>query len=1230
MFLLLTLALAWAFPAFGQSDRGSITGTVRDQNGGVVPNAKVTATNIDTGEVRKTTTGNEGAFTLSELKAASYRLTVEATGFKTASLERIQLGVQIIRRADVTLEAGAVSEKITVTSEAPVLQTDSPAQQLNVTERQVRELPLLVAAESGGRSPLAFIFLDSSVYSNGATSSGTNATNFRINGSQGLGQDILIDGAGTRRGENGTFFSEVAPAPNAFQEFTINSSNYSAEFGNSSGGVINFTIKSGGNDYHGDGYLYLINEASNANIALNRLTDLPRPRDRQKDFGFTIGGPVRLPKKVFGPLGYDGRNRTFFFFNYGGYRTAQSESVDVSVPTARMRKGDFGELLTDPKVLQFFGGKVNIYDPRGAAGGRDVFKDNIIPESAIDPVGRNFINLFPLPNQTGPLGSTVFHNYRASSTATAETNYYVTKITQVLSSNQQLNFSGTYRKLPNTHGGFPRFPEPFVAQGVWDQTFRSYYFRLQHDYTITPRLLNHVNLGWNRTDVQNFNFGRGAGGATALGLPAGSTQDLGQPLIGFPGYGDPVRSIDPRAYQTGGSTFFDNRVGDNTAEFSDNVTYTRGRHTFKFGGDARRQQLNVNFHFDIGGNFNFRSNQTANVRTDTMPQGVAEGWPIASMLTGKPEFSFNSLQTIAPSFEYLFAAGFVQDDIKVTSKLTLNLGVRYDYDRPRNERHDRYRGFYPDVANPAAGGRRGAIVGAVGQGGLQAVNRGLINPDLSDVGPRLGFAYAINNKTVVRGGYGLYYAPLFYNANGQDGLIGYAPGQVNINGGLDSFITLSDYPKLPIADPNAQYVGQLDRNDIDLYDKNYKLGRTAQYDFSVQRELPYNFALSLSYIGSKGTRLRSGFNPPNALPIEALKLGNALLTKRLDGVTQSDRDYASSVGFTLPASPDAVYPGFNNAGGRFSTTVAQALRPFPQYGPINNRLESQGQSWYNALKVDLQRRFNRGFQIGSSYTFSKLLTNAAEDLYGGSPLTGVLQNPADRRSLRSLSPNDVKHSLVVNYIVELPFGKDKRFLNRGRLVDRLAGGFQISAIQRYRTGTPLTPVILGGQRDFLDLVGIGGNLRPNLTGQPFFLDQAAKDASYIANGGVRYGALNLAAFARPKSFTPAPTEDLGPIGSAQYRAYYANPLAFLGAAAPTFENLRTLPFYGEDLSVLKKTRITETLLLEIRAEFFNVFNRGRFAAPDTNIDNPGNFGIQGRFSDIFQPRRIQLGARFIF
>ncbi|MEO7499955.1 MAG: hypothetical protein ABIX11_10220, partial [Casimicrobiaceae bacterium] len=409
-------------------------------------------------------------------------------------------------------------------------------------------------------------------------------------------------------------------------------------------------------------------------------------------------------------------------------------------------------------------------------------------------------------------------------------------------------------------------------------------------------------------------------------------------------------------------------------------------------------------------------------------------------------------------------------------------------------------------------------------------------------------------------------------------------------------------------------------------DQNFKLGRTAQYDFNVQRELPANFAVSLSYIGNKGTRLRSSFNPVNALPIDALKLGNALLNKRLADVNSTDRAYAASVGFPLPATPDAVYPGFNNAGGRFSGSVAQALRPFPQYGPINNRLESEGQSFYNALKVELQRRFTRGIQFGASYTFAKQITDAAEDLYGGTALTGVLQNPGDRRSIRSISPGDVKHSFVVNYLAELPFGKGRRFLNHGGLIDRLVGGFQVSAIQRYRSGTPLTPIIQGGQRDFLDLVGIGGNLRPNLTGQPFFLDESAQNASYNATGGINYRSINIAAFSRPPSFTGTSAA----IGSADYAAYYANPLRFLGNAAPTYDNLRNRPFYTEDFSILKKTRLSETTAFELRAEFFNAFNRSRFGGPDTNLDNPGNFGRQGRFSDIFQPRRIQLGARFLF
>ena len=1259
----------------GQSDRGSIRGTVTDPSGGLVPNAKVTVTNVETNETRETTTSDEGAYNFPELKAAVYRISVEAAGFKTATVDTVQVGVQVIRNGDVKLEIG-VGASVTVTAEPSVLNTESPVQQRNVTEREVRELPLQVGAEAGGRSPLSFIFLDSSVVSSGsdntanaagsqaANSGGLNATNFRINGSQGLGQEILIDGAGTRRGENGTFFSEVAPGPNVFQEFTINTSNYSAEFGNSTGGVISFKIKEGGNDFHGEGYFFHRNESLNANNTRNRLLNatLPtsqqfqRPLDRQRDYGFSVSGPVYFLR--FGEGGkqiYNGRNKTFFFFNYSAYNISQSETVDVSVPTLRMRNGDFGELLTDPYILSFFGGPVRIFNPNQAPGSRTAFTNNVIPAALISRVGRNLANLFPLPNQTGPLGSSVFRNYHATSSAGSQTRAYTTKINQVISDKQQINGSFVYRTLPSTKGGFPRFPTPFVAQGVWDQTFKSYYLRIQHDYTLTSNLLNHVNLGFNRTKVQNFNFGRGAGRATALGVPVGTTQDLGLPMVGFPGYGDPVLSTDPRAAQPGGSTFFDNVASDNTYEVSDFVSYTRGRHTFRVGGDFRRQYLIADGHFDIGGQFNFRSNQTVNVRDNTERDAMgnvivdiidgnpvrrlAEGFPIASLLTGRPEFSFNSRQSVVPKYEYLYASGFVQDDVKLTSKLTLNVGIRYDFDPPRTEAQNFLRGFSPTTPNPAIGGRLGAVIGAGGQSGLQAPYRGLVKTDKKDFGPRLGFAYALNQKTVVRGGYGIYYSPAFYG-NGGDGLLGYNSASTPINFDFNAGITLDTYVPLPTVNPNSQFIGDLGITQ-DYYDQNFKLGRVVQYDLNVQRQLPYNFAVSLSYIGNRGTRLRSAFNPLNALPVEALKLGNALLTKRLDQVTASDRAYAASVGFTLPANGDAVYPGFNNQVGNVGVlgagSVAQALRPFPQYGPIFNRLESQGQSFYNAFKGELQRRFTNGIQFGASYTYSKLITDAASDLYGGSALTGVLQNPADRKSLRSISPDDVPHSFVFNYLIEMPFGKGKKFLNKGGLVDRLVGGFQISGIQRYRSGTPITIFIAGGRRDFLDLLGYGGNLRPNLTGQPFY---ATGDTS-VPNDVTAYHYINPTAFVAPTDYRAAPTfadplpMDPGhrtpyPIGSPQYAAFYANPLNFLGTAAPTYNNLRTRPFLTEDLSILKKTRVTETTYFEIRVEFFNLLNRSRPSGPETNLDNPGIFGNASYFSDINQPRRIQLGARFVF
>jgi hypothetical protein len=1212
-----------------------ITGTVKDPSGAVIANAKVTATNLSSGEVREVTTSDDGNYTLPELKADPYRLSVEAPGFKTATIDEVKVAVQVTRRADFQLEVGGIGETVTVASDAPVLQADTPVRQTNVNERQVKELPLQVGAESGGRTPLAFIFLDSNVNaSTGTTGRGTDASNFRVSGGQGLGTEILIDGASTRRAQNGTFFSEVAPGPNAFQEFTLSTSTYSAEFGSSSGGIVNFTLKSGGNEFHGEGYDLVRNEKLNANSFLNNATGTQRPRDNQNDFGFNIGGPIYLPRFGEGGKSYKSfKNRAFFFFNYEGYRFSQGENVLVTVPTLAMRRGDFSELLTDPYVLSQLG-PVQIYDPTQPPATRAAIPGNRLDlyrgGAVIDPAGFALLQAFPTPNRPG-----VYHNYLASSVSPTTMNNAVGKVDYVISDKQRIAVSYSFRKLDSIKGfggrpAFTRFPAPFVQQDVWNQFFKSHFARIQHDYTFSPRLLNHFNVGFTRYDVANMNFGNGIA-TSSYGIPAGSTQNTAFPRLGFPGYGPIETSTDPRAYQDIGSTFFNDHLLDNTLQFSDFITYVRGRHTMKFGGDLRFQQFNVSQQIDPGGTYNFRNDQTASASD---PNG---GWPIASLITGATEFSFVTIRAIDPGYRYFYPDFFFTDDIKVTPRLTLNVGIRYEIPYPRTEAHDRYRGFDPTAINPVVG-LPGAIIGAAGQGGLQAQYKGLVKPDYSNIAPRVGFAYSFNNKTVVRGGAGLYYSPILYGFGGSNTIeatIGYSASAVPFDpcpaldptrpttcrrplpgNNQQSQFFLSRYPLAPLADPNGQFIG----SSVDYFNKDFKTGRTFQYSLDVQRQLPYNFVASIGYVGHRATRLRSNFQRLNALPLNALRLGFPLLTKNLADVTAADRAYAQSVGITLPAGNNAVFNGFN-------VNVAQALRPFPQYGNINSQLESNGQSFYNALQVKLDRRFAQGIQFGLSYTFSKLITDASEDLFGGSPASGVIQNPYDRRQIRTVSPNNPYHVIVFNYLFELPFGKGKRFLNRGGLVDKLVGGFQINGIQRYQSGLPLVIFTSDpNSTSFLSTVGFNGNLRPNLTGQPILTNNA--------QAGTSFQLVNPLAFAAsgqpggPPNYQTPPTTN---VSDPAYAAYYANPTQFFGNAPPVLDRARVLPFLLENLSVLKKTRITETVTLELGIEAFNIFNRHRYNFPASDL-RFGDFGSAGVINDpnIYAPRVIQLRARIIF
>jgi hypothetical protein len=1218
---LLILAIGCIAPIFGQSDRGSIRGTVTDVNGAAVPGARVILTGTETGDVRETTSSDEGIYVFPELRAGIYQISVEAQGFQKTTINDFKVAVQVTHGLDIKLAVGSITNEVTVVAETEALQTDTPVRQTNVTERQVKELPLGISSESGGRTPLSFIFLDSNV---GTTdpSGNNNASNFRVSGGQGAGVEILIDGSSTRRTQNGNFFTEVAPGPNAYQEFTISTNSYSAEFGNSSGGIVNFTLKSGTNEFHGEAYDILQNEAFNANSVYNKARGFERDRDNQNNYGFNIGGPIYIPNFGEGtPGGFlrSLKDRAFFFFNYEGYRFIRGANSLTTVPTERMRRGDFGEYLTDPYVLSVFPGGIPIFDPRQPFETRQQFPGNIIPQSAFDPAGFAIMQFFPLPNRPG-----VHNNFAGSVVIPNESNQFTIKTDFVISDKQRLTFSYSRKDNERIAGSTPVLPLPFVeAFSAWNQTFRSNIGRVQYDYTITPTLLNHLNVGYTFYDVGNLNTTYPFD-TSSLGIPRNATSNLAFPLIDFVGASN--NSNDPRFSADIGGVDFTDRLRDAALEIGDFVTYVTGRQTFKFGANIRSSQFNVQQTLHPGGRFGFHEGQTSR-------EGVANsGSAIASLITGATEWSFTENNSFDPAFRQLSQSYFVQDDIKLSQKFTLNLGLRYDLPGQRYESQDRYRSFDPTVINPVIG-RPGALVGAAGQGGVQSEFRSLAPTDKTNIGPRIGAAYAFDSKTVIRGGIGLYYAPILYGLNGggtiKGGTIGYNVDALFTPNGNNTPANqfLSTYRPLATVDPNSQYVGDLGVV-LPFFDRNFKTGRTLQYTVDIQRELPYKFVASIGYIGHRADRLRSNFTRFNALPLETLRLGNDILNTNVNAVTALQRAYATSIGVTLPANGNAVYSGFNGS-------VAQALRPFPQYGTnIDNYLESKGESNYNAIQAKFERRFAQGFQFNASYTFSRLITNASEDILGGgSALSGVLQNPFDTESLKTVSPSNSPHVFVFNFIAEIPFGKGKRYLNKGGFVNALVGGWQIGGIFRYQQGTPLVFAIDQNYSNILQLAGYNGNLRPNLTGQPIG-DIRACNPNAAAEIGRRY-VLNCLAFSAPPSFSGGPAFLLNGNINPAYSAYYSDPLRFFGTAPAVNPEVRSSPYFSENFSLLKKTRLTETLTVEIGAEFFNIFNRVRFLTPDTFLGTPNpdgsfsnsNFGAEGA---TVEPRVIQFRARIIF
>ncbi len=926
------------------------------------------------------------------------------------------------------------------------------------------------------------------------------------------------------------------PSVEALGEFKLVSSTFNAEYGRTGGGFEIFTTKSGTNLLHGALYDYLRNNVFDARGFFSATT----PVNRQNEFGVDLSGPVYIPKF------YNGRNRTFFSFVYSGFRyRAGSTNALVSVAPTSFKNGDFSQLVDKN------GARVVIYDPAtsrvvNGVTVRDPFPNNQIPVARFSNVSKNILPLLPTPTN-----GNLTNNFLTIGAQTFDRNQYDFKIDHNFTENNRLSIFTYINREDNIDPLL--LPNPLSS--ALDQSRPALWIRLNHDYIFSASTLNHFTAALTREPQIWHKLSADQNWPAKLGLPGVNT-----------GYGNAFPLI---TFSNGFATLADQTKTDgqqvnNSIEFTDTVSHSRGNHSFKFGADGRWLRTNGADYAGTQGTFGFNSNETA-LATNAGNTGNA----FASFLLGLPDTATNKTLMVVPGDRYRYLAVFAQDDWRVSKKLTFNLGLRYEIYWPKQEAHDNISAFDPTVPNPGAGGLLGAVV-FLGSGTGRNGRSSLADTALGNFGPRAGFAYSINEKTVMRGGYGLYYG--LGNANAglrasQNFSYGFNPSQslastdagstpaLNWDIGFPPGITTST---ISPTVANGSAVNTVLRSDGRApYSHNWSYG--------FQRELPGSILVDASYVGVKGTHLGNNLIDLNQLNPTYLKYGS-LLTQSVTSTA------AVAAGIPIP------YVGFKG-------TVAQALRPYPQYLSIPDQANPNGNSTYHSLQSKVEKRFSEGVTFLAAYTFSKTISDS-DVLAGGGPAGQTYYN---RKLEKALSTNDVPQIFAGNVVYELPFGPGKSMLTHG-VASRVLGGWMVTGIAQYQVGRPI-PLTANNTLPLFNSA-----LRPNVVlGVPLQNTFAHFDPA--VNSWI-----NAAAFQVPAAFT-------------------------FGTAAREYANLRAPGFKNESVGLSKKTLLAERVSLTFRAEFFNVFNRVIFAAPASNI-SAANFGkISGQAT---APRQGQVSLRLEF
>jgi carboxypeptidase family protein/TonB-dependent receptor-like protein len=1205
--LLAAFFLSATGTVFGQGNLGAITGTVQDSSGAVVPDLPLTITNVETGVKWTATTSSAGYYRVA-VSPGTYRLEAQKQGFKTEVVDKILVPVAQVVTVDVTLQVGNQSEKVEVTSLSPLLTPSTAEVGSSVSPQEYETLPVIL--DDGGRALQSFIFR-SLPGTTGDTFSGS------INGGQLFSHEILIDGVTIGRYDlSGGSLDEFSPGTDAISEFKVQTSNYSAEYGETGGGIANFSYKSGTNDFHGTLFEYNKNPVFNAAGVLADTFRTPKDNEKENNFGGTFGGPIR-------------KEHTFFFFNFEGDRFRNFAFAGrMTLPTPAMRNGDFSSWLgaqvgTDALGRPVF--KNEIYDPtttrRVTAGQvdtktgltanadaviRDPFNSggpsnpalppsNVIPAAEFSNASSVLLPLFPDPLFAGNIQNTPRFS---GCCPVLSKEAWTAKIDQVLTSKQKLSGSYTWNHRDRFNRNGRTFP-PFPGQPInptKEQIVGGPQVRIAHAWTISTRSVNEFSIGYNRFQNKN-NITNNAKVTPQLGIP-GIPNDCFPPFH-FSGHvgqlpstlGVGCKNVDP----------------SESYVYQDTYSYLRGKHSLKFGGEFRRYRYNTFEPGPLSGNFSFNDRETSLPGFTT-----STGHPFASFVLGAVHSGSRSVYTTEPGYRAGLYAFFAQDDFKVSPKLTLNLGLRWEIPLPQREALNRESGFDPTVPNPGADNILGALVFL---GNCSVCNHRNSFQDwyFKEFGPRIGLAYEIRKNFVFRGGYGISYGPPIENNFGSQNLFGFNSG-VPLTAGTSptgffqdpvtywSSLKSASLPAtaqvgvpaftgtLPNRDPasaNGQSLDFLPRNSAaQPYVQNWSAG--FQYQF------PREVLLQADYVGSKGTRLLNGYFGIwyNQAPSKYMALGDILADDlATDLADPVNGPILASFGITgLP------YPDFET--NNYSTTVAAALQPFPQYSGLVNNYPTIGNSTYQSLQLMARKTTAHGLSFIAAYTFSKTLTDTDSALYASG--SQIVQDFYNRKAEKAIASFDFPQFLKLTWIYELPFGHGRRWLNTAGPVDRLVSGWQLTAIQNYSSGDPLV-IFDDGFSPGIAFNGVRADIVP---GVPLTVPSSGLNV------------INGTQYLNPNAFVDPP---LSPINS-----FFLRP----GNSPGFLPRTRGPGHSNEDFGIVKDTRLTERVGLQFRVDMFNVFNRTLRGDPDTDLADglPSQGGTFGMILDQGNSPRVILFA----